>query len=130
MPMYHDALRAVGISATIKPMTEIEPRPSKMAWAAANLVLLLCACAAWGWLDYLYVTQFWTPDEMRAATDWLMLGIIAASMLVNLWLLRKRSLAVHLLGALAASLAVTALWWMAIALAGNAFHIAIGGTAG
>jgi len=101
-----------------------------MAWAAANLVLLLCACAAWGWLDYLYVTQFWTPDEMRAATDWLMLGIIAASMLVNLWLLRKRSLAVHLLGALAASLAVTALWWMAIALAGNAFHIAIGGTAG
>ena len=128
--MYHDALRAVGISATIKPMTEIEPRPSKMAWAAANLVLLLCACAAWGWLDYLYVTQFWTPDEMRAATDWLMLGIIAASMLVNLWLLRKRSLAVHLLGALAASLAVTALWWMAIALAGNAFHIAIGGTAG
>lgn len=59
-----------------------------------------------------------------------MLGIIAASMLVNLWLLRKRNLVVHLLGALAAALAVTALWWMAIVLAGGVFHTAIGGTPG
>lgn len=110
-------------------MTDTETRPSKTAWAAANLVLLLCACAAWGWIDYLYVTQFWTPEEMRVATDWLMLGIIAASMLVNLWLLRKKRIAAHLLGALAASLAVTALWWMMIALFGNGFHAAIGGTA-
>ena len=51
-------------------------------------------------------------------------------MLANLWLLRKRTFAVHLLGALGAALAVTALWWMALALFGNAFHIAIGGTAG
>jgi hypothetical protein len=104
--------------------------PGTLAWAVTNIALLLLACLTWGWLDYLYVTQFWTPDEMRAATDWLMLGIIAASMLVNLWLLRKGSLAVHLLGALGAALAVTALWWMAIVLAGNAFHAAIGGTAG
>lgn len=51
-------------------------------------------------------------------------------MLANLWLLRKRSTRAHLLGALAAALAVAALWWMAIALAGNAFHAAIGGTVG
>lgn len=111
-------------------MTDIESRPRKTTWAIVNLVLLVCACAAWGWMDYLYVTQFWTPEEMREATDWLMLGIIAASMLVNLWLLRKKRMAVHLLGALAAALAVTALWWMALVLAGNSFHAAIGGTVG
>ena len=111
-------------------MTDMKTRPSMPAWPAANVALLVCACVAWGWMDYLYVTQFWAPEEMRAATDWLMLGIIAASMLVNLWLLRKRSLVVHLLGALAASLAVTTLWWLAIALAGSAFHAAIGGTSG
>ena len=81
-------------------------------------------------MDYLYVSQFWTPEEMRAATDWLMLGIIAATMVVNLWLLRKRDLVVHLLGALASALAVTTLWWLAITLAGNAFHVAIGGDVG
>src|SRR6056297_2906320 len=102
----------------------------QLAWALYNLALLALALLAWGWLDYRYVTRFWTPEEMRLATDWLMLGIIAASMLMNLWLLRKRSLSVHLLGALAAALAVTTLWWMAVALAGNAFHAAIGGTAG
>ena len=111
-------------------MTDMKTRPSMPAWAAVNLVLLICACAAWGWMDYLYVTQFWTPEEMRGATDLLMLGIIAASMLVNLWLLRKKRMAVHLLGALAAALTVTALWWLALVLAGEAFHAAIGGTAG
>lgn len=104
--------------------------PGPLGWAIFNLVLLVLGCVAWGWLDYRYVTQFWTPEEMRAATDWLMLAIIAGSMLANLWLLRKRSLVVHLLGALASALAVTVLWWLAITLAGSAFHAAIGGTVG
>ncbi|MGM0658065.1 MAG: hypothetical protein ACQET0_05770 [Pseudomonadota bacterium] len=104
--------------------------PGLPAWAISNLAVLVLGCVAWGWLDYRYVTQFWSPGEMRAATDWLMLAIIAASMVVNLWLLRKRSLVVHLLGALAAALAVTALWWLALTLAGGAFHAAIGGSAG
>jgi len=105
-------------------------RPGAGTWAAVNAGLLVLACIAWGWMDYLYVSQFWTPEEMRAATDWLMLGIIAATMVVNLWLLRKRDLVVHLLGALASALAVTTLWWLAITLAGNAFHVAIGGDVG
>ena len=83
-----------------------------------------------GTIKYAMIEQLRKPpEEMREATDWLMLGIIAVSMLVNLWLLRKKRIAAHLLGALAASLAVTALWWMMIALFGNAFHAAIGGTA-
>ena len=81
-------------------------------------------------MDYLYVSQFWKPEEMRMATDWLMLGIIATTMVVNLWLLRTRKTLVQLLGAFGAALVVTALWWLAIALAGNAFHVAIGGDVG
>lgn len=109
-------------------MTGPSRTPGALAWALSNLAILVLACLAWGWLDYRYVTQFWTPDEMRETTDWLMLGIVAGSMLANLWLLRKRSLPLHLLGALASALAVTALWWAIILLAGNAFHTAIGGT--
>jgi len=47
-------------------------------------VLRLCALIAEGWMDHLFVTQFRTPDEMRASTDWLMIFIIAASPPVNL----------------------------------------------
>jgi len=103
--------------------------PGVVAWAGINLAILLLALVVWGWLDYRYVAQFWTPDEMRAATDWLMLGVITGSMLANLWLLRKRNLPTHLLGALGSALAVTSLWWLAITLAGSAFHAAIGGNA-
>jgi len=109
-------------------MTKTIAPPGVRAWALTNFAILAAACLAWAWLDYRYVTQFWTPGEMREATDWLMLGVIAGSMLVNLWLLRKRNLATHLLGALASSLVVTTLWWLAIMLAGSAFHAAIGGT--
>lgn len=104
--------------------------PGPIAWAVANLVLLVLALIAWAWLDYRYVHDYWTPEEMRRATDWLMFGVVAASMLANLWLLRRLGTAAHLLGALAAALAVTTLWWAAIALFGNAFHAAIGGTVG
>ncbi len=104
--------------------------PGLLTWAITNFALLVLGCLAWGWLDYCYIRQYWTPEEMRQATDWLMLGILAFSMAVNLWLLRKQSMAVHLLGALAAALSVAALWWTAIALVGNVFHTAIGGTAG
>ena len=109
-------------------MTIKQIRPSIATWFTANLALVILGLLAWGWLDYRYIHEYWTPGEMRATTDWLMLGIIAGSMLVNLWLLRKRNLVVHLAGALASALAVTALWWLAIALAGNAFHTAVGGT--
>jgi len=43
--------------------------------------------------------------------------------------LRKQTLAVHLLGTFAATPAVTVLWWISIALAGNPFHASNGGTA-
>ena len=109
-------------------MPKTNRSPGLLAWAITNLTLLILACLVWGWLDYRYVTQFWTPEEMRETTDWLMLGIIAGAMLANLWLLRKRSLPVHLLGALASALAVTGAWWVILALAGSAFHAAIGGT--
>ena len=101
-----------------------------MVWLTVNLALVILGLLAWGWLDYRYVHEYWTPGEMRETTDWLMLGIIAGSMLANLWLLRKRHVVTHVLGALATSLAVTTLWWLAIMLAGNAFHVAIGGDFG
>ena len=109
-------------------MQKTNRSPGILAWALSNLAIIILACIAWGWLDYRYVTRFWTPAEIREATDWLMLGIIAGAMLANLWLLRKRSLPVHLLGALASALAVTTAWWVTLALAGSAFHAAIGGT--
>lgn len=102
--------------------------PGVAVWATVNLALLFLAVVAWGWLDHRYVAQFWTPDEMRQATDWLTLGIAAIVMSTNLWLLRKYSIANHLLGALGSAVAITALWWAIVALAGNAFHTAIGGT--
>lgn len=104
--------------------------PGLLAWAVTNLALLILACLVWGWLDYRYVTQFWTPEEMRRATEWLLPAVAAVAMLANLRLLRKRGTATHLLGALASALAVTALWWLAVALGGNAFHAAIGGSVG
>jgi len=104
-------------------------RPGLAAQAAFNLGLAILALLAWGWLDYRYIHEHWTPGEMRAATDWLMLGIIAGSMLANLWLLRRQSLLGHTLGAVIGALAVLTLWWVTISLAGNAFHVAIGGDA-
>lgn len=102
--------------------------PGVVAWSAVNLALLILALLAWGWLDYRYIHEYWTPGEMRQATGWLMPGIAAVVMAANLWLLRKYSSATHLIAALASAIAITALWWAIILLAGNLFHAAIGGT--
>lgn len=111
-------------------MTESPSRAGVLLWLFANLALVAAACAWWGWLDWQYVTRYWTAGEMRAAAEPVPLALAAAAMLLNLWLLRRRSAAVHIGGSLAAAMAAVALWWGLIAVAGGWFHAAIGGTPG
>lgn len=99
-----------------------------VAWSAVNLAMLILALLAWGWLDYRYIHEYWTPEEMRQATEWLLPAIASLAMLVNLWLLRRHGTALHLVGALGSATAITALWWAIILLAGDSFHTALGGT--
>ncbi|MDT8450045.1 MAG: hypothetical protein RQ847_07700 [Wenzhouxiangellaceae bacterium] len=98
------------------------------AWLLVNLALVVLACLAWGWLDWRYVTGYWTAAEMAHADDGLWLAIPILALLANLWLLRRQPAVLHLSGALASAFAVTAAWWLIIRLAAEPFHLAIGGT--
>lgn len=105
-------------------------RAGTAGWVAVHLALVAAGCVAWGWLDYQYVTNYWTPDEMLAAAEWIPMALAASAMLFNLRALRKHRPVVHLLGSFGAAVAVVALWWAIIAAAGGWFHAAIGGTPG
>lgn len=102
----------------------------RAAWVSVHLALVAAGCAWWGWLDYQYVTNFWTPDEMLSAAEWIPMALAASAMLFNLWALRARRPAVHLGGSFASAVAVVGIWWAIIAVAGGWFHAAIGGTPG
>ena len=99
-------------------------------WLGVHALLVAAGCIVWGWLDYRYVTENWAPAQMLSAAEWIPLGLAASAMTFNLWALRAMRPAVHLLGSFAASLAVVALWWAIVALAGGWFHTAIGGLPG
>jgi len=99
-------------------------------WLAVNLLLIGAACALWGGLDYLYVARGWPVGTMQRINDGFVLGVPALAMLVNLWLLRRRPAAGHLLGALGSALAVAGGWWLAVAVFAERFHIAVGGVPG
>lgn len=111
-------------------MNERSKSTQRIAWLGANLMIVAAGCIAWGWLDYRYVTENWTPAEMMGAAEWIPFGLTVAGMLFNFWALRARRAGVQLAGSLAASVAVVAVWWGIVALAGGWFHAAIGGTPG
>lgn len=109
-------------------MTDVSmPRPAAR-WLLVNLALVVLGCLAWGWLDWRYVTGYWTTAEMARADDGLWLAVPVAALLANLWLLRRSPVVLHLSGALASAFAATAAWWLIIRLAAEPFHLAIGGT--
>jgi hypothetical protein len=111
-------------------MEERSKAAHRVAWLGANLTIVAVGCAAWGWLDYRYVTENWTPAEMMSAAEWIPFGLTVAAMIFNFWALRARRPAVQAAGSVAASVAVVAVWWGVIALAGGWFHAAIGGIPG
>jgi hypothetical protein len=110
-------------------MHEPNNRGTSIRWAVINGLLVAAGIAWWGWLDWQYVTGGWSADEMRSATAPIAPSLTVAAMLANLFVLRRRRALVHVGGALASTVAVLALWWAVIALAGGAFHVAIGGDA-
>lgn len=103
---------------------------SPAGWVGVHLLLVLAALIAWGWLDYRYVNENWAPAEMLAAAEWIPLALAATAMVFNLWALREKRPALHVIGSFVASLASVAVWWAIVALAGGWFHSAIGGTPG
>ena len=102
----------------------------RLGWLGIHLLLVAAGCLVWGWLDYRYVTEDWTPQQMISAAEWIPLGLATIAMCFNLWALGDMRPAVHVLGSLAASLAAVAIWWAVVALTGGWFHTAIGGAPG
>lgn len=103
------------------------PRFPWLRWSLASLILLVLGCAAWAFLDWRYVTQLWTPDQMIQANGILAWILPIATLLVQYIVLREQSPGRQTVGALTAAMLVTLAWWILILTVGEWFHLEIGG---
>jgi len=102
-------------------------RASFWLWLILNALLLASAAGLWAWAEYRYVTLYRPPEELRAYTQWIVFGLPAAGLVVNLWLLRRLSLWRHLVGSVLCAAALAGCWWLLFYTVGVRWHLALGG---
>lgn len=103
------------------------PRFPWLRWFFASLILLVLGSAAWAFLDWRYVTQLWTPEEMIQANGILAWVLPIGTLFVQYIVLREQTPGRQTLGAMTSAMLVTLAWWMLILTAGEWFHLKIGG---